>query len=66
MASKSQPIELIRQLTRALELTKIDAERNGIRYGGQSNCVKALRAAGKWLTRDDTHPAPMRRRNMED
>lgn len=43
------PAELIQLLFRALELTKSDAEKDGFRYGRQSNCEAALRKARKYL-----------------
>lgn len=33
---------------RALQLTKSDAEKNGFKYGRQSNCVKALTEYNKY------------------
>lgn len=41
--------ELIRLLYGALALTRIHAERNGFKYGSQSNCAVALRKAQKFL-----------------
>ena len=39
---------LLRQLYRALILTKSDSEKDGFKYGDQSICVKALKAYEKW------------------
>lgn len=36
------------KMYRALQLTKSDAEKNGFKYGRQSNCVKALTEYNKY------------------
>ena len=46
--TEERTLKLIYRLYRALHLTKLDAERNGVVYGDQSVCVKALREFERW------------------
>ena len=46
---RAEATVLIQLLRDALSLTKHDAERTGSYYGSQANCVKALKAADRWL-----------------
>jgi hypothetical protein len=45
--TKAEVVALAKQLYRALELTKSDAEHRRFTYGSQSVCVKAIKAYTK-------------------
>lgn len=61
-------VELVHLLYDALALTRNDAERDGFKYGSQSNCAVAMRKAQKFLAegRDCKTAAVMRKRQQKE